>query len=168
MKARGRTVESRVEIALKTGLWAGVSQNVLKIVWEAVSVCVPLCWVRAYLLRPHVAGCVLLSPHPQSSSLSRFPPSSLPLLATLSPHGCRSHHKQLPTGWILRPLPYKDTGPVVLATDMVTKLCGFSPVYLVSLTACKLAINGLFCYLIHLSLLAASVFRVHLESASAS
>lgn len=45
---------------------------------------------------------------------------------------------------------------------MVTKLCGFSPVYLVSLTACKLAINGLFCYLIHLSLLAASVFRVHL------
>lgn len=71
--------------ALKTGVSARVLEKTLRVVWEAISICIPVCWAQTYLFVTHVVVCVLLSSHPQSYSSSCFPPSLLPSLPPSPP-----------------------------------------------------------------------------------
>lgn len=54
MKARSRTVENKVEIVKDRDVGRSLKKNVLKTVWEGVSICIPVCWVQTYLLGPPV------------------------------------------------------------------------------------------------------------------
>lgn len=145
--------------ALKTWSSAGVLENVLQIVWEAASLCVPICWVQTHLPGRHVEVCVTESPPTVILSVL-LPPLSLPLLTTLFLHGHHSHHDQFTHTLDLRATSLKGYGACGAGyrhgnqTLWVLSLCTswHSP-------DCKLAINCFSCCLICLQFLSTSVFN---------